>query len=164
MRVSDDYIGKRQQLTAECKGQGRATSMSSESRRSPRNQRNVACAARVAIATVTLVFVGTACATRSHNPSEGTFIEEFEGFPIYHGEPGRPFEILAHVYSPEAAARGVGPMKRASVVEARRRGADAIVIGIVFDGQAGDEALRPSTASPPGTREKWELAVAVRWK
>jgi hypothetical protein len=104
-----------------------------------------------------------ACSARSPAPA-GTFIEEFEGFPIYHGEPERSYEVLGHVYSAEAAARGVSPMKRESVAEARRLGADAIIVGVVFDDHGTTRPGQPQTAEPTGTLGKWRLAVAIAWK
>jgi hypothetical protein len=121
--------------------------------------RRVRCGA----AAVVLVGVFAACAAHSPSPS-GTFIEEFEGFPIYHGEPDRPYEVIGTVYNPEAAARGVSPMKRASVAEARRRGADAIVVGVVFDGPGARAPHQSDSTEPPAARNKWELAVAVAWR
>ena len=126
-------------------------------RRSPNRQ------ARYAIAAIVLMGFGAACSARLPAPA-GTFIEEFEGFPIYHGEPERPYEVLGHVYSAEAAARGVSPMKRESVAEARRRGADAIIVGVVFDGPGATRPGQPGTAEPTGTLGKWKLAVAIAWK
>jgi hypothetical protein len=114
-------------------------------------------------AAVVLVAALAACAAHSPSPS-GTFIEEFEGFPVYHGEPDRPYEVIGAVYSPEAAARGVSPMKRASVAEARRRGADAIVVGVVFDGPGATAPHQPDSTEPPAARDKWKLAVAVAWR
>ena len=118
---------------------------------------------RYAIAAIVFIGLGAACSTRSTAPA-GTFIEEFEGFPIYYGEPERPYEVLGHVYSPEAAARGVSPMKRESVAEARRRGADAIIVGVIFDDSEASKPVRPGTAEPTGTLGKWRLAVAIAWK
>jgi hypothetical protein len=94
------------------------------------------------------------CSCASQQPStRGAFLEEFEGFPIYHGEPSRPYRLLGAVYSTEAARRGISPMKRAAVAEARRRGADAIIVGVAFD--------EPTSPSP---HAKWQHAVAIKWK
>jgi hypothetical protein len=107
------------------------------------------------------------CCAPAIQPDPGTFVEEFDGFPIFHGDPGRPYRVLGRVYAAEAAARGTSPMKRAAVAAARRLGADAIVIGVPIDiaGTAVEpppEAIRDdggdTTADP---EEKWQAAVAI---
>jgi hypothetical protein len=101
------------------------------------------------------VFFVAACAGRAPTAGGGTLVEEFEGFPIYHGDPGMPYEVLGPVYSPDAAARGTSPMKRAAVAEAKRLGADAIVLASPLARQG-----TPSAAAT--TNAKWPTAVAVR--
>lgn len=101
-----------------------------------------------------LIVVG--CAGRAPTPAVGAFVEEFEGFPIYHGDPGTPYTVLGPVYPAEAAARGVSPMKRAAVAEARRLGADAIVLPL-----PGAQPRTP-TVDAAGSADKWFNAVAVR--
>lgn len=105
------------------------------------------------------------CTPNARAPSAGMFIEEFEGFPIYHGHPGRPYRVLGPVFSAQAAARGTAPMKRAAVMTARRLGADAILLNGLEGTQEDDvPALRPdvtdpgSALAPPG---KWIRAVAI---
>jgi hypothetical protein len=109
------------------------------------------------------LLVALACATcgpRSTAPARGTFVEEFEGFPIFHGDPGRPYTVLGPVYDAAAAARGTSPMKRAAVAAARRLGADAIVIGLPQtpgEPQTGTPAVPASS----GVQAKWSNAVAI---
>jgi hypothetical protein len=99
-------------------------------------------------------------------PDPGSFIEEFEGFPIFHGDPGRSYRVLGPVYRPEAAQRGASPMKRAAVAEARRLGADAILIDPPPPAPGGETATRdtppPPSAGAPTAENKWEHAVAIQ--
>jgi hypothetical protein len=100
-------------------------------------------------------------------PDPGSFIEEFEGFPIFHGSPGRPYRVLGAVYRAEAAQRGASPMKRAAVAEARRLGADAILLGPPPPPSGGEAAPRdtpprPPTGDAPSAENKWEHAVAIQ--
>jgi hypothetical protein len=98
-------------------------------------------------------------------PDPGSFIEEFEGFPIFHGDPRRPYRVLGTVYSPEAAQRGASPMKRAAVAEARRLGGDAILIGPPPPPPGGEIAPRdapPPSASAGSAENKWLNAVAIQ--
>jgi hypothetical protein len=125
----------------------------------------------LAVAGAALAILAASCSLRGRPlaPSGGLFIEEFEGFPIYHGDPGRPYRVLGRVHQPEAAARGVTPMKRAAVAEARRLGADAIVIGVLRPGPRGGgtasrETPAPDASAVTGPAAKWEHAVAVTWK
>jgi hypothetical protein len=113
----------------------------------------------VALALATLA----SCAARARTPT-GAIVEEFEGFPIYHGEPTRPYRVLGGVYDAEAATRGVSPMKRASVAAARRHGADAIVVGVVFQETTDATPRRSTTAELTGALGKWQHAVAIRWE
>jgi hypothetical protein len=111
--------------------------------------------ARPSLPTLLLCFFVAACAARAPTAGGGALVEEFEGFPIYHGDPGMPYEVLGPVYSPDAAARGTSPMKRAAVAEAKRLGADAIVLASPLARQG-----TPSAAAT--TNAKWPTAVAVR--
>jgi hypothetical protein len=95
----------------------------------------------------------------------GNFIEEFDGFLIFHGDPGRPYRALGSVYRPDAAGRGASPMKRAAVAEARRLGANAILIGPAST--AGDQTAPPGEPQPPpagalDVESKWKTAVAIQ--
>ena len=110
-----------------------------------------------------LVVVLAACSTGRGPEVAQTFLEEFEGFPIYHGAPARDYVLLGPVYDAAAAARGTSPMKRAAVAAARARGADAIIVGVVF-GEAGAPSSDPTTSIPTAAAQKWERAVAIRWE
>ena len=114
-----------------------------------------------------LIWAVAACAGRSPTPATGTFIEEFEGFPIYHGVPGVPYERLGPVFDPVAAERGTSATKRSAVAAARRLGADAILLAP----PPQDAAPSPNEATAPSGRprgktgnplDKWEYAVAIR--
>jgi hypothetical protein len=111
----------------------------------------------------TLVVIALAACSTGRGPQVAeTFLEEFEGFPIYHGPPTRAYVVLGPVYDGAAAARGTSPMKRAAVTAARARGADAIIVGVLFDetGAPTVDPAGPLTESP----RKWERAVAIKWK
>jgi hypothetical protein len=90
-----------------------------------------------------------------------TFLEEFEGFPIYHGEPARAYAVVGSVYDGSAAQRGASPMKRAAVAAAREQSADAIIVGVHFDATGEPTS---GAGSPPSSGGKWEHAVAIRWE
>ena len=109
---------------------------------------------------VTLLLAAASCSP-TPIPNAGTFIEEFEGFPIYHGTPGRPYRVLGPVYDAGAAARGVSPMKRAATATARRLGADAIVLGGVSDGvdPHTPSEVEPAVVAAP---MKWQRAIAIK--
>jgi hypothetical protein len=94
----------------------------------------------------------------------GAFVEEFDGFPIFHGDPGHPYRVLGGVYRPETAGRGTSAVKRAAVAEARRLGANAILLPA--PPTAGeDNAAAAARESPPagttGAAGKWATAVAI---
>lgn len=111
----------------------------------------------------TLFLVAVSCAPRTPAPL-GMFIEEFEGFPVYHRAPGRAYRVLGPVFSPEAAARGITPMKRAAVSAARRLGADAILLDDTLDDteDTPDDGATPIGADGLfGTPAKWVRAVAI---
>jgi hypothetical protein len=60
-------------------------------------------------------------------------------------------------------------MKRAAVAHARRLGADAIVVGVLWsgstrDGTASGEAPAPDASAATGPLGKWKDAIAVTWK
>jgi len=96
-------------------------------------------------------------------PAPGTFVEEFDGFPIFHGDPGRPYRVLGGVFQIEAAERGTSPMKRAAVAEARRLGANAILLGLpatTSDATAAPNG--PPGADVIGAEGKWKTAVAIQ--
>lgn len=104
-----------------------------------------------------------ACSTGRGPELAHTFLEEFEGFPIYHGAPARQYVVLGPVYDTAAAARGASPMKRAAVAAAQARRADAIIVGVAFE-EAGVPKAEPVGAIPATAEEKWEHAVAIQWK
>jgi hypothetical protein len=111
--------------------------------------------------TAVAIALAACCVARRTAPPAGSFVEDFEGFPIYHGDPGHPYVVLAPVTGGDPAAIGSGPMKRATVAEARRLGADAIVLRPApgtADGPPGDA---PPVRPDVGTR--WRHAVAIRW-
>ena len=112
------------------------------------------------IALVALVAF-TACSSGGPHVAP-TFLEEFEGFPIYHGEPARAYLVIGSVYDAGAARRGASPMKRAAVVTARNRGADAIIVGVRFD--AAGKPTSSAGTPPSSATMKWEHAVAIQWE
>jgi hypothetical protein len=113
--------------------------------------------------TLLVVVLLAACSTGRGPEVAQTFLEEFEGFPVYHGAPARKYVVLGAVYDSAAAARGTSPMKRSAVAAARARGADAIVVGVVFN-DAGAPSAEPATSIPTTAAQKWERAVAIRWE
>jgi len=116
----------------------------------------VRCIALVAI----VAFTG--CSSGRGHHAAPTFLEEFEGFPIYHGEPARPYAVLGAVYDGSAAQRGTSPMKRAAVAAARDQGADAIIVGVRFD--VTGEPTNGGAGTSSSSALKWQHAVAIRWK
>ena len=115
-------------------------------------------------AAVVWVVSALGCSGGRATPPSGTMIEEFGGFPIFHGDPQRDYRVLGPVYDPLAAVRGPSPMKRAAVAEARRLGGDAILLTAPADVAGGtarsvsDEPESPGTGGPPA---KWRGAVAI---
>jgi hypothetical protein len=122
-------------------------------------RRRTPCGGACAVVVVLLA----ACSTGRGPELAHTFLEEFEGFPIYHGAPARQYVVLGPVYDTAAAARGASPMKRAAVAAAQARRADAIIVGVAFD-EAGVRKAEPAGTIPATAEEKWEHAVAIRWK
>ncbi len=107
-----------------------------------------------------MLLVAFSACTTTAPPAPGSFIEEFDGFLIFHGDPGRSYRVLGGVYRPEAAERGVSPMKRAAVAEARRLGANAILIGPPPAPTLPSAPQLPA-AGAAGAENKWEYAVAI---
>jgi hypothetical protein len=111
------------------------------------------------VAALAVALAACCVARHARPPAAGTFVEDFEGFPIYHGDPGRPYVALGPVRAGNPGEIGVGPMKRAAVAEARRLGADAIVL-LSRESPAAPGDRNGPASSPAG---KWQHAIAVRW-
>lgn len=114
--------------------------------------------------TLVAIVACTACSSGRGPHAAPTFLEEFEGFPIYHGEPPRAYVVLGAVYDARAAQRGTSPMKRAVVAAARDRGADAVIVGVPFDATGKPTNGAGIASATASTAMKWEHAVAIRWE
>jgi len=142
--------------------------VANERRRDGSPRHGALACTRIRNASVAMLLAVSLACTPTVPLAPGSFIEEFDGFLIFHGDPGRPYRVLGSVYRPEAAGRGASPMKRAAVVEARRLGANAILIGLIGPAStAGGQTAPPGEPQPPpaGTLDvesKWKTAVAIQ--